>query len=194
MRRHKGLTLAEVLVAASLSLLLLGLALHLWRLEHKAWSRLADAQEAQSNCLCAAQSVRNDFARALPDSLTIRRLSAGFEFGFLCCGDRWNEDGEARPECWVLYRYQPAFQTLERISIPVTPDVDAPTAASPLPAWTGPPHIVARHLSRAELSSLHSNHLSLECHAQVRTQSSGTRIRVFPRGWSGELEEPDVKR
>lgn len=183
MKNRQGLTLAELLVAAVVGLLLLGLGAQIWKLERKAWTGLGEAQEAQSSCLTASQSVRKDFENALPDSLQSRRAASDFEFGFLWSEGLWDETGEARPRGWILYRYLSGKQTLERLVIPLASGV--PTAAPPLPVWQGRGHVVARHLDRADFTSLHPNQLSLECHSLVGTHASGTRIRVIPRLWAG---------
>jgi len=62
--RRRGLTLTEVLLAGSLSLLLLGLLIQTVEISRRGWRQSTNLQSAQSSTLVAATRLREDFRKS----------------------------------------------------------------------------------------------------------------------------------
>lgn len=136
--RRSGYTLAEVLVASVLSVLLLGLMLQIGRICWRGWNTVQMRQGAQQNALAVVARLRRDFHGAMPSSVSVSPESDGWRLSFLSRSDGrqqvgWDSTGQLLWRSWIQYRFSSTDHTVFRRQTSLT----SATARPPLqpPSW-----------------------------------------------------------
>ncbi|MBT9584835.1 hypothetical protein IV102_15935 [bacterium] len=185
-RGRTGLTLAEVLVAGGLFLLILGFFVPVFRICWRSWSRGEDLQATQRATLSLTSRLRHDFANSLPESLRVEKSASNTLLSFISfdasAGQQtmWTEKGEIIWRKWVQYKFDASDQTVRRREVALTPPTEEPSASPP--AWDiRTSHPVARNVSRFDLDSASGQ---VRLHVYVLANQGGaesaTDISVLP--------------
>lgn len=176
MNKH-GFTLAEVIVAGSVSLLLLALVLSCWTLASRGWSRTYSMQSAQQETMIPLGRLQQDFRRANPEAIHLQ----GDTLSFLSSdnGDgsvAWDSTGEVLWRCWVQYRWRDGL--VRRRQVDLTPSSSPP---EPVPPWpdNAPSHIVARGLESWQWT-VRGAALDVAAECRREREVSAVRLQVMP--------------
>lgn len=183
MKTTRAATLAELLVASTLSFLLLGLVVTVFLLARRGWTKTYRLQTAQASCLITMARLREDFRRSRPGSTLIQ----GDVLSLPCYDDgsgqvAWDSSGDTVWRCWIQYRWRD--HVLQRRQIPIEPASTEPGSA---PAWPPgePGHRVGLNLTRCQWS-LTGSMLQCQAESQFEGAVSATHLRVLPH-----LYQPD---
>lgn len=183
MSGRRGATLAEVLVASMLSLLLLGVVVSIYFLAQRGWTKNYRLQTAQASCLTTVARLREDYRRSRPGSAQIQ----GEVLSLPCYDDgsgqmAWDSSGDTVWRCWIQYRWKDSV--LQRRQIPIEPARLDPGAP---PAWPAGElgHRVGQNLTRCQWS-LTGALLQCQAESQFEGVASATHLRVLP-----QLYQPD---
>lgn len=175
----RGYTLAETLVAAALSLLVLLFTGTALVMAMRAWGQAQRMETAQRGTLTLAYRLRHDYMTVLPTSL---RYDSNI-LSMLSDDQRdWNDTGEPLYHHWVQYRYQPLQKTVERREFNLNPPVSL--AAGPPPAWPGAAKgvLLAEHVTLFEPNlTAGSGLLRLRLRSQDETSTSRMDLDILPQ-------------
>lgn len=182
---RRGFTLAEVVVASSVGLLLVGLVSSIFILASQGWNKTSRLQTAQQSTLVAVTRLREDFRRSRPESATIQ----GPVLSFLSFDDgsgstAWDTTGTIFWKCWVQYRWKEGV--LERrqsnLAAPATEVSDPP------PAWPDDKSAnkLGQHLVRCDWRLLGQVVLDVSLQSEFEKQRSDAHLSVLP-----SLYQPD---
>lgn len=177
---RRGITLAEVLIAGTLSVLLLGLVMWLYLSLQKTWQRGEQRQQAVRDGLIVTSRLRQDYRASLPGKASLSQLGSDQLLSFPSYegaeGAIWDEKGQVLWRKWVQYRYQPSTQSLfrrETARTPATPEVSESNPAWPDDAVS---HRLSCHLSEFQVQVQHSQ---LQVNGRVALDTSQSPIFLF---------------
>lgn len=189
MRGLRGMTLAEVLVAASLSVLTLGLIVWLYVSLQKTWVRGERRQQAVRDGLIVTSRIREDFRASMPGRTTVvsqnGQVLVSFPSYLGTRGSIWDDKGQILWRKWVHYRYQAASQSLERQEAERPP---SPEVAEANPGWVAgaPSQRLTNHLADFRIQ-VQDFQLQMEGKVQLDTASSPLYLRMYPQIYGQDL-------
>lgn len=181
---RRGMTMAEVLIASALSVLLLGLVMWLYLSLQRTWQRGEQRQQAVRDGLIVTSRLREDYRASLPGKASLSQLGNDQLLSFPSYqgaeGTIWDEQGQVLWRKWVQYRYQPATQSLFRRETARTPASAEVSEASP--AWPddAPSHRLSSHLSDFQVQVQHSQ-LQVNGRVALETSQSPLYLFVYPQ-------------
>lgn len=175
---RRGFTLAELLVASGLSLLLLGLVVTCWLLAGQGWRKTYRQQTAQQSTLVVQTRLREDYRRAKPGSARI----VGDVLSFLSYDDgegepAWEPTGQISWRCWIQYRWR--NRMLERRQVALAAAQSEPEETPP--AWAS--EIPGRRLGRELVDwswLLRGVLLEIRLSSRYEDAESAAWLRVLP--------------
>ncbi len=176
---RRGSTLAEVLVASSVSLLLLGLVVSCWVLASRGWARTYHMQSAQQETMIPLGRLQQDYRRANPDSQAITLEGDTLSFLSSENGDgstAWDSNGQVLWRAWVQYRWRDGV--LRRRQVEVAPSADPDISVPPWPD-NAPSHIVARELGSWQWA-VRGTTLDVAVECRREGEVSAVRLQVLP--------------
>lgn len=186
MRRGRGLTLAETLVAGGLLVLLLGFLVPVWNICWRTWGRGEEVQSAQRDTLALSFRLRRDFSASRPESLRVQRTTGDVLISFLSLdaavgqGPSWSPKGDILWKKWVQYFFDSTQHRVLRKEVPLEPPTEEPSLTPP-PWSLGGSHAVANHVQEFRVTSEDSE---VVFNAQILTRDgqaeSATRVTVLP--------------
>ena len=186
---RRAATLAEVLIAGALLVLILGLFAPLLWLTGNIW-RAADATEtAQSEALALVYRLQHDYRAALPGSLA-RTSGAGItQLSFLSfdpvVGDDilWSPQGRVLWKKWVQYRYRASAGRVERREVALPTPTTRPDRTPPLWPADQSAQTLAFHVTVFEVVPAPPDNplLRVRLGIEVEKRTGGSEIRVLPR-------------
>lgn len=187
MKRRGAFTLAEVLVAAGVLLLLIGLCTEIFLIASKGLSKLRDQQGAQAAQLTVQTRMHHDAHRARNKSLLLQngQPPGGWTLSMLTAETQnglpaWDSTGQIIWQAWVQYRYRGDRHTLERQRQELsTPSADPP--ATMPPAWpvTTEGHRLAEQVEAFDLRVNPAGYLDVTFRFTSGTSNCSSRLRVL---------------
>lgn len=183
--RKRAFTLAEVLVGASLSLLILGLLVSVCLLMSRCWRKTSRLQTAQASTLVAVTRLREDYRQSKPGSASIQ----GPVLSFLSDQDgsglpAWDNTGALLWKCWVQYRWH--NQSLERRQVALAPPASEPGGSPPTWPDGEEGHHIGLNLVTCSWTLTGTALLDISLNSEFETSSSASRLRILP-----SLYQPD---
>lgn len=177
--RRRAFTLAEVLVASSLSFLLLGLVASCWMLVSQGWKKTYRLQTVQESSLVSTTRLREDFRRSKPGSARID----GSTLSFLVHDDgsgesSWDSSGQILWRCWVQYRW--LHDKLERRQVALAQPQPEPAEAAPVWPEGGTGHRLGRELTSCRWSLDGGVLLQMRTQSEFEGVQSAAFLRVTP--------------
>jgi type II secretory pathway component PulJ len=189
MRARRGLTLAEVLVAATLSVLALSLVLWLYVSLQKTWYRGERRQQAVRDGLIVTSRIREDFRASMPGRASLVSQNDDVILSFPSylgsSASMWDDKGQILWRKWVHYRYQAATGSLYRQEAERTP---TPDVAEANPGWvpTAPSHRLSSHVAHFR-ALVQDFQLQIEGRVQLETATSPLYLKVYPQLYGQDL-------
>ncbi|MBN9414233.1 MAG: prepilin-type N-terminal cleavage/methylation domain-containing protein [Candidatus Eremiobacteraeota bacterium] len=177
--RSRGFTVAEVLVASTISLLVLGLVISCWMLVTQGWRKTYRLQTVQESTMVSTTRLREDYRRSKPGSARID----GPTLSFLVYDDgsgesSWDPSGQILWRCWVQYRWQ--NQVLRRRQVALATPLSEPGQLPP--AWTEPAegHRLGRDLTACDWTLQGGVLLQVRTKSEFEEVPSSAFLRVTP--------------
>ncbi|MFN8608169.1 MAG: prepilin-type N-terminal cleavage/methylation domain-containing protein [Vulcanimicrobiota bacterium] len=103
---RRGFTLAEVVVASSVGLLLVGLVSSIFILASQGWNKTSRLQTAQQSTLVAVTRLREDFRRSRRSATIQGPVLSFLSFDDGSGSTAWDTTGTIFWKCWVQYRWK----------------------------------------------------------------------------------------
>ena len=154
--RH-AFTLAETLVAAGVSLLLLGVVASVFSALRRTSEHGEQRQLTVRESLVVTSRLRADFKDSYPGKAHLTRQGQDWTLSFPSCqgtpespGNVWNDKGQILWRKWVQYTYSSSVSSLWRREQSRTATAEVSEAA---PTWIQDRscHILARHLRQCQI-------------------------------------------
>jgi len=178
---RKGATLAEILVAGGLLLVVLGLFVPIWTLAMKTWSRSQEMQSTQRDILALSYRLRRDYLASRPESLQVSQGGGITLLSFLSyeavqgTHTVWTETGDVMWRKWVQYRYEKGSVRRREEALP-SPTPDPPSLP---PSWLPKgSHVLATHLTAFQVTG--GLTLRVQISAQDGKSLTSTQVSVMP--------------
>ncbi|MBN9414938.1 MAG: hypothetical protein J0I12_05835 [Candidatus Eremiobacteraeota bacterium] len=175
----RGYTLAETLVAAALSLLVLLFTGSALVMAMRAWAQAQRMETAQRGTLTLAYRLRHDYMTVLPSSV---RYDAGI-LSMLSDDQRdWSDAGEPLYHHWTQYRYLATEKTVERREFRINPPISSATGLPPgWPAASKGVLLAERVTLFDPVLTTGSGLLRLRLRAQDETSASRMDLDILPQ-------------
>jgi hypothetical protein len=173
----RGVTLAEVLLTSSLTLLVLALVVPLYKTMRQILTTTQLTQLLQTESLTVSQRLRSDYLTARPGSLVVGPGLISF-LSYREGLSSWDERGQIVWRKWIQYRYQ--SPRLERREILLRPPSTTPVGDPP--PWPSRERgaTLARYLSRFEARVIGST-LEVTFTSSSQGQISASQISLLPQ-------------
>lgn len=193
MQRRRAVSLAEVLVASSLSLLLLGLMLWIYQAVQRTWHHGDLRQQAVREALIISARLRQDYRSSRPGSVQLASSGSDWLLSFPSyegtgpeVGNLWNELGQVLWRKWVQYRFSGASQSLFRRELART--TPGPRVNEAPPPWgVDPPgHLLSNHLSECRLT-IQQSRLEMNGIVRLGTSHSPVILRLYSQLYGLDL-------
>lgn len=194
MRRRRGMSLAEVLVAMALLGMLMALIVMLLRPGWRAWTRGARKSEAQQACLVTLTRLAQDYRNAHAGSLRVisdppddpeGRKAHRDRLLFLSNLDSWgtlslDRDGDATWQRWIHVYLDREGQVRVQETALDPPTSMPPLQNLPLPIPSENDRIIARHIRSLRIDERAAPMLGITVEAEVDGFSSRQASSVVP--------------
>ena len=193
MGRRRAFTLAEVLVAAALTVLLLGLITQLFLSLRLTWDRGELRQQSVRESIVVTSRLRADFRDSKPGQAQLTQQGSDWMLSFPSCagsgespGTLWSDKGQILWRKWVIYRYHGETHSLFRREV-ARPAVEAEVSEAP-PAWVedSANHRLSEHLSQWQMS-LQGEQLQATGLIRLESASSPIYLQIYPQLYGLDL-------